>query len=971
MKLIIAVLLSAMSLWAIHLLSPMVDDQVSLAYFYDFKAVGIVRDQNQSAFRAVEQGKYLVKAGGEKKISGRLVFKEPIILVMQFETYDEPGDQCANQSDSSSIAFGLKLNGDRLYEFNVKESTPYLLTKKFEPGDELTIYPYYVNDNTCQWGLITLTKDFTEALIAQFLISLIWAFFIFYLCRSHHIMAAVNSILIFFAYLLAEKLNFGPLRLAAVLTYMLLAIGLSLFLLVISQNTKNLISQILSVLAYIGLLFLYLLPISFIIYILKADTTVTPDSLYAIFQSNPAEALDYLVEYIGLLWVGCTLFGLILIFLLVYSSRGQLRRLDLTFALVLISIFSVTAYANSSDLKLISLVSDSFGRYVFELDKFREVQQKREDSTTGLRAEKISQGETYIVVIGESQNKQHMGLYGYLRDTTPKMSALRDSGQIIVYENAYAVQTHTVPVLKLSLTAANQINQISYYEAPSIIDVSMSAGFTTSWLTNQVTLGDWDNLVSVIADGADDFYKLNKTIGMQFKTGSLDEDLLPLLQRLLNEKIEKNRLIIIHLMGNHWNYCDRFPKNFKFFKGSLQTGHFGNKAKIRKLAKRVNCYDNSILYTDHILDKIVQSIKLSAGVSGMIYFSDHADDVLNQKGHDAGRFTFPMTNIPFFMWFSEGYQSKYSAKYQQLFENRDKWLPNDLIFDALLGILGIDTNSYVPRLDVSNESFSVSEHELYLFERSRKFAVNENFSFIQRKNIRKLKKLAQLSRVIPHRVNSIGKARQTIYDGYRSIEIDLVFRNLDGGFFEVGHDDKFMSGASLKQFIEEIPISDMDKIWLDLKNLSQDNMASILDRLKDLDDTFNIKSKLILESSITDSSFSKISTAGFHTSYYLPTEELVDLIKKNDESAIVARSAEISAQIVDQRVSAISFDAGLYPFVQKYLEPLLPVEIVYHTWDLSLPMIKGSVVDDLLMKNYYQDSRVKTILLPYHSDFNL
>ena len=68
---------------------------------------------------------------------------------------------------------------------------------------------------------------------------------------------------------------------------------------------------------------------------------------------------------------------------------------------------------------------------------------------------------------------------------------------------------------------------------------------------------------------------------------------------------------------------------------------------------------------------------------------------------------------------------------------------------------------------------------------------------------------------------------------------------------------------------------------------------------------------------------------------------------------------------------AVSFDAALYPFVQKYLRAKIPTDIVYHTWDLSLRLFNENTVSKLKKKAYFEDQRVKTILIPYFSDFDL
>ncbi len=71
-----------------------------------------------------------------------------------------------------------------------------------------------------------------------------------------------------------------------------------------------------------------------------------------------------------------------------------------------------------------------------------------------------------------------------------------------------------------------------------------------------------------------------------------------------------------------------------------------------------------------------------------------------------------------------------------------------------------------------------------------------------------------------------------------------------------------------------------------------------------------------------------------------------------------------------QNLDAVSFDHRLYPFVKQYLEPLISDDIAYHTW--YAPSLKSINFKDNLLKNkLYLDNRVKTLLTPYKSQFDL
>ena len=70
-------------------------------------------------------------------------------------------------------------------------------------------------------------------------------------------------------------------------------------------------------------------------------------------------------------------------------------------------------------------------------------------------------------------------------------------------------------------------------------------------------------------------------------------------------------------------------------------------------------------------------------------------------------------------------------------------------------------------------------------------------------------------------------------------------------------------------------------------------------------------------------------------------------------------------------LSALSFNARLYPFVKSYLAPLLDDHIVYHTWDINISLADKGLMTVLGGSAPFQDPRVKTILAVYRSPFHL
>ena len=217
-------------------------------------------------------------------------------------------------------------------------------------------------------------------------------------------------------------------------------------------------------------------------------------------------------------------------------------------------------------------------------------------------------------------NKGHMSAYGYHRPTTPWLQSIKNQHGFLLFDNAYSCHSHTVPVLTYALTAKNQYNTLPLEQAASIIEIAQAADFHTVWISNQVKYGAWDTPVSVIADQSQTQYWLNGHLGETTQTTHFDLSLVDVLKKL---PVFDKALIVVHLMGNHGSYEERYPHAFNRWTGK----------------SHIDKYDNSILYNDFVMKQLFSAVKDLPNFQGLIYFSDHADDVDAGLGHDASRFT--------------------------------------------------------------------------------------------------------------------------------------------------------------------------------------------------------------------------------------------------------------------------------------------------------------------------------------------
>lgn len=806
-----------------------------------------------------------------------------------------------------------------------------------------------------------------EDLVIPFL----WSCLFIYLHGKEHVYIAINSYVIFLLILFADKLNFGQISGDILNSYLLLSLAAVFIFALVYQDILAKRPRFASLFSLISSVVLYAIPLFYIIYAEDFGAGISREAIYAILQTNPAESIEFISEYISPVWIVVAAFFAIFIgFLLLKQEKKETLKIERSLLIFLVVLFSSLSYLKKDDIRLFSFAKNTIREYWMEVSLFKKMQSKLQANQIEFGAEKIETGETYIVVIGESLNKKHMGLYGYMRDTTPKLTRMSEIENLLVFRNAYSSHTHTMEVLSLSLTEANQHNKKRYYDSPSIVNVLNRADVDTYWVTNQLVYGTWDNLVSVIANQADHLVALNKSMGKRTTTQKHDDAVLSEVSSILASESKKSKVIFVHLMGSHGNYCTRYPGEYEKFSGELLLSDFGSLSTTKNISQRVNCYDNSVFYNDYVVSSLIDLLKTYKGSNGILYFSDHADDVFGRIGHNSRNFTYSMTNIPLIMWFSRQYKDRYQDKYKMLEQNKKKLFSNDDIYDTLIGVFNINTERYQAVNDLSSSQYFLSGEKAHTLHGKIPIDAKSNYLYHQSSNIQELMVHNQIVRVIPHRVNSIGKLKDVLYDGYRALELDVLF-DYESDQFIVGHDQSALSGISFSQFLSSASISEIRKIWMDFKNLTEENYEKALIRLGYLDRIFSLKEKLIIESSAKGSFFNKFHEEGWHISYYLPTKEIIKLLDEEKVDAMEALAKSISEQSKVQNLSAVSFDSRLYSFVKKYLEPTLPDEIVYHTWDFSLKLYDADLQPKLNEKSYYNDSRIKTILLPYKSPFHL
>lgn len=347
--------------------------------------------------------------------------------------------------------------------------------------------------------------------------------------------------------------------------------------------------------------------------------------------------------------------------------------------------------------------------YVNNNRHYKDEQEKR---LKGLKVKPLNinnedkKPKTIIMIIGESACRDYMSAWNsnMKHDTTPWIRHQAETNDnAIVFSNAYSCAIQTVPSLEKALTEANQYNNMPFYESCSIVDIAHKLGYHVYWYSNQGHLGSADTPVTLVAETSDVAKWTKQEVGkVQY-----DENLLDFLDEV---DPTKNNFVVIHLKGSHFNYLNRYPESFtRWGKPGVQDD-------------LVN-YENSIAYTDSVIQRIWEYACKKLNLQALVYFSDHGSEP-NRRRQPAFS-TFQMTRIPLFVWLSDSYAKAHSERVGALKENKDKYFTNDLAYELMCGIFDIESNKFDHTASIADKGYRFTREELLTYE-GRKHITEDN-----------------------------------------------------------------------------------------------------------------------------------------------------------------------------------------------------------------------------------------------------
>ncbi|NAZ47391.1 sulfatase-like hydrolase/transferase [Vibrio toranzoniae] len=415
-----------------------------------------------------------------------------------------------------------------------------------------------------------------------------------------------------------------------------------------------------TIIAFFGNRFVFLLLtviITFDFYLRLNSLSLDLGVLGSILESNQSEALEH-IKNISLI----TYVKVITFYTLVFLSFNiTLGKVGKSFPLIMLILFSsilVTKFYSLHDNEKKTYLNEDYLKTIhhevwfsflglitvikpislyYELSLLEGGKSVISSKWENVHTNEVLK-DIYIVNIGESVIKNYYPSYN---EESGKLKGVEIFNGVI---SPSVVTYFSVPRI---LSKSLDVNR--HDKSLNVIDLANDAGMKTYWISNQAKIGQYETQVSSIANRAHYQHYQNTS----YEKAEPDNILLPEVIKAIREETKRPKVIFIHTMGSHYDFCKRFDKGI-----SLQTSD----------NKYLACYSKSVAYGVTFLEKVRDLLAMYDKTYKMIYFSDHGLTSVNVPPyliHGTGsHFSRQAVEVPFVTMSDDPQETKtHSVKY--------------------------------------------------------------------------------------------------------------------------------------------------------------------------------------------------------------------------------------------------------------------------------------------------------------------
>jgi glucan phosphoethanolaminetransferase (alkaline phosphatase superfamily) len=292
--------------------------------------------------------------------------------------------------------------------------------------------------------------------------------------------------------------------------------------------------------------------------------------------------------------------------------------------------------------------------------------------------------ETYVLVVGESARRHNWSLYGYARETNPRLSKIED---LIVFRDVITQVAQTQVSVPLIITRGTIVDQHRTATERSVLSLFHEVGFRTHWISTQqretgmAAISRYTSEADVVRffEHRYDIAVVDAIKSMLASPGGSDN---------------KKMFFLAHTLGSHFNLTSRYPPEYAVFPDGRKSALVPGASAWSNHAELINAYDNTILYTDYVLSELIALLRQRPGIKALLYVPDHGDNLRDDArklfGHaHSNEYDVP---IPMLFWYSEEYARRFPDKIANARKNATLPFNTRAIFYSLTDMAGISLN---------------------------------------------------------------------------------------------------------------------------------------------------------------------------------------------------------------------------------------------------------------------------------------
>lgn len=321
------------------------------------------------------------------------------------------------------------------------------------------------------------------------------------------------------------------------------------------------------------------------------------------------------------------------------------------------------------------------------------------------RTAKVGEGRTpdfdIVFVLGESYSVYHSPVYGYDKPSTPNQTKWQADSTLTVFTDVVTSDDWTQKVLSTLLCPGERLSDFGNH--PLLPVLLRKSGWPVRLYDNEFTVSH-DSF----------FYNRPDLSALMFDSRNrqrekFDGDLVAKV-----ELRDSAAFTIIHLMGQHFQYADRYPPEYSRF----SAADYDSKRYSARQRDMLAHYDNATYYNDAVLGRIIE--KFADRDAIVVYVSDHGEEIFDFRdyyGHGtaaAAEVLDYQLRVPMMIWTSPTFRREHPELQRAIDRAAHRRISSNDLPQFFLDLAGVDTPEFTPSRSFINAAYDSTRPRIVL-----------------------------------------------------------------------------------------------------------------------------------------------------------------------------------------------------------------------------------------------------------------